>query len=89
MSAIVYTGMRRYSKARSKAVGRYRRKAFLVWYCILALGSFFVLNWIYQTSPETRRTTQPDQLLFCKKSAGDMAKLCTAFRKVFDSRRLC
>ena len=45
MSAIVYTGMRRYSKARSKAIGRYRRKAFLVWYCILALGSFFVLNW--------------------------------------------
>src|SRR6185295_6304820 len=39
--------------------------------------------------PETRRTTQPDQLVFCKKSAGDMAKLCTAFRKIFDSRRLC
>src|SRR5215467_5105254 len=34
--------------------------------------------------PQTRGTTQPDQLRFFKKPRGYMAKLCAAFREVFD-----
>ena len=81
MSAIVYTGMRRYSKARSKAIGRYRRKAFLVWYCILALGSFFVLNWIYQAIRKPGELLSPISSSFAKSPQATWQSYAALFEK--------
>jgi hypothetical protein len=48
MAATVYSGALRYFKRRSRGINRRRWKLAIVWYCILAIGGFFVLNWIYQ-----------------------------------------
>src|SRR4030095_12411212 len=48
MAATVYSGALRYFKRRSRGINRRRWKLAIVWYCILAIVGFFVLNWIYQ-----------------------------------------
>ncbi|HEV8721255.1 MAG TPA: lytic transglycosylase domain-containing protein [Candidatus Binatia bacterium] len=48
MTATVYSGALRYFKQRSRGVKPLRWKLAIVWYCILAIGGFFVVNWIYQ-----------------------------------------
>ncbi len=48
MPATVYSGALRYSKQWSTGIRRFRRRGAIVWYCILAIGGFFVLNWTYQ-----------------------------------------
>jgi hypothetical protein len=50
MIATVHRGTRRYFRQGSRGIRRFRRswKATLVWYSVLAIGGFFVLNWIYQ-----------------------------------------
>ncbi len=48
MTATVYSGALRYFKQRSRGIKRRRWKRAIVWYCMLAIGGFFVVNWIYQ-----------------------------------------
>jgi len=48
MTATVSSGALRYFKQRSRGINRRRWKRAIVWYCILAVGGFFVVNWIYQ-----------------------------------------
>jgi hypothetical protein len=47
VTAIVYRGTR-YFRQKSRRVTRSRWKGAIVWYCVLAIGGFFTLNWIYQ-----------------------------------------
>jgi hypothetical protein len=48
MTPTVYSGTLRYCRPRSRRFGRSRGKRAAVWYCVLAILAFFVLNWIYQ-----------------------------------------
>jgi hypothetical protein len=48
VTAIVYSGTLRYFRQKSRRVTRSRWKGAIVWYCVLATGGFFALNWIYQ-----------------------------------------
>ena len=48
MTAIVYSGTLRYFRQKSRRVTRSRWKGAIAWYCVLAIGGFFALNWIYQ-----------------------------------------
>ena len=48
MTAIVYSGTLRYFGKKSRRVTRSRWKGAIAWYCVLAIGGFFALNWIYQ-----------------------------------------
>lgn len=48
MTATVYSGTLRYFRQRSRRITRSGWKGAIVWYCVLAIGGFFVLNWIYQ-----------------------------------------
>jgi hypothetical protein len=66
MSAIVFTASRRYSKPRSRAIGRYRRKVLGGWYFILAIGSLLVLNWICQTIRKPAELLSPISSSFAK-----------------------
>jgi hypothetical protein len=81
MSAIVYTGMRRYSKARSKAIRRYRRKVLNGWYCILAIGCLFVLNWIYQTIRKPGELLSPISSSFAKSPQATWQNYAPLFEK--------
>ena len=48
MTPTAYSGTLRYCRPRSRRFGRSRGKRAAVWYCVLAILAFFVLNWIYQ-----------------------------------------
>jgi hypothetical protein len=48
VTAIVYSGALRYFRQKSRRVTRSRWKGAIAWYCVLAIGGFFGLNWIYQ-----------------------------------------
>jgi hypothetical protein len=48
VTAIVYSGTLRYFRQKSRRVTRSRWKGAVAWYCVLAIGGFFALNWIYQ-----------------------------------------
>jgi hypothetical protein len=48
MTATIYSGTLRYSRQRSSGLTRFRWTGAIVWYCVLAIGGFFVLNWTYQ-----------------------------------------
>ena len=48
MTATIYSGTLRYFRRGSRRISRLRWKGVIVWYCILAIGGFFVLNGIYQ-----------------------------------------
>ena len=48
MMATVYSGTLRYFRQRSRGITRSGWKGAIVWYCVLVIGGFFVLNWIYQ-----------------------------------------
>jgi hypothetical protein len=48
VTAIVYSGTRRYFGKKSRRVRRSPWKGAIAWYCVLAIGGFFALNWIYQ-----------------------------------------
>lgn len=48
MTTTVYSGVLRYFRRGSRRITRFSWKGAIVWYCILAIGGFFVLNWIYQ-----------------------------------------
>jgi hypothetical protein len=56
VTATVYSGIR-YFRQKSRRVTRSRWKRAIVWYCVLGIGGFFVLNWIYQV------TRKPGELL--------------------------
>jgi hypothetical protein len=45
VTATVYSGIRYFSQ-KSRRVARW--KGVIAWYCVLAIGGFFGLNWIYQ-----------------------------------------
>ncbi|HEY6363312.1 MAG TPA: lytic transglycosylase domain-containing protein [Candidatus Binatia bacterium] len=47
MTATVYSGIR-YFGQKSSRFTRSRWKGVIAWYCVLAIGGFFGLNWIYQ-----------------------------------------
>jgi hypothetical protein len=48
VTAIFYSGTRRYFRQESRRVTRSRWKGAIARYCVLAIGGFFGLNWIYQ-----------------------------------------
>jgi hypothetical protein len=48
VTAIVYSGTLRYFRQKSRRVTRSRWKGAVVWYCVLGISGFFLLNWIYQ-----------------------------------------
>jgi len=48
MTATVYSGTLRYFRQRSRGITRFRWSGAIVWYCVLAICGFFVVNWIYQ-----------------------------------------
>jgi hypothetical protein len=48
VTAIVYGGRPRYLRQKFKRVTRSRWKGAIAWYCVLAIGGFFALNYIYQ-----------------------------------------
>jgi hypothetical protein len=47
VTATVYSGIR-YGRQKSRRLIRSHWKAAIVWYCLLAIGGFFAVNWIYQ-----------------------------------------
>jgi hypothetical protein len=47
VTATVYSGIR-YFRQKSRRFARSHCKAAIVWYCAVAIGAFFALNWIYQ-----------------------------------------
>jgi hypothetical protein len=48
VTALVYNGTLRYFRRRSRRITKSGWKVAMVRYCILAIGAWFVLNWIYQ-----------------------------------------
>jgi hypothetical protein len=48
VTANVYSGALRYFRQKSRRFTRSRWKGAIAWYCVLAIGGFFALNWIYQ-----------------------------------------
>jgi Transglycosylase SLT domain len=50
MTATVYNGSLRYLKRKSRKSTKFGWTAAIVWYCIIAIGVFFALNWIYQVA---------------------------------------
>ena len=38
----------RYFRKKSRRFARFHWKRAMVWYCVFAIGGFFVLNWVYQ-----------------------------------------
>jgi hypothetical protein len=48
VTAMVYSGTLGYFRQKSRRVTRSRWKGAVAWYCVLGIGGFFVLNWIYQ-----------------------------------------
>jgi hypothetical protein len=48
VTAIVHSGTLRYFRQNSRRFTRFRWKGAIAWYCVLAIGGFFALNWIYQ-----------------------------------------
>jgi hypothetical protein len=48
VTAIIYSGTQRYFRQKSRRFTRSRWKGAIVWYCVLAIGGFFALNWLYQ-----------------------------------------
>ena len=48
MTALAYHGTLRYLTRRSRRIAKPGRKAAMLRYCILVIGAWFVLNWIYQ-----------------------------------------
>jgi hypothetical protein len=48
MTAIVCSGTLRYFRQKSRRVTWSRWKGAIAWYCVLAIGRLFALNWIYQ-----------------------------------------
>lgn len=47
MTATVYSGIR-YFRQKSRRFARSHWKGAIVWYCVVAIGALFALNWIYQ-----------------------------------------
>jgi hypothetical protein len=81
MSVIVFTPTGRYSKPRSKAIRRYRRKVVNGWYCILAIGCLFVLNWIYQTIRKPGELLSPISSSFAKSPQATWQSYAPLFEK--------
>ena len=81
MSTIVFTGTRRYSKPRSRAIRRYRQKILCGWYCILAIGSLFALNWIYQTIRKPAELLSPISSSFVKSPQATWQSYAPLFEK--------
>jgi hypothetical protein len=48
VTANVYSGTLRYFRQKSGRFTRSRWEGAIAWYCVLAIGGFFALNWIYQ-----------------------------------------
>ena len=48
MTAIVYRGTRRYFRQKSRRFTRSHWKGAIVWRCVLGIGGFFGIKWIYQ-----------------------------------------
>jgi hypothetical protein len=48
VTASVYSSIRYFKQKARRVTRRPRWKGAIVWYCVLAIGGFFGLNWIYQ-----------------------------------------
>ena len=66
MTAAVYSGMLRYLKRRSSWVTRFRGKRAMVWFSILAVIGFFLLNGIYQVIRKPGELFAPVSASFSK-----------------------
>lgn len=66
MTATVYSGMLRYLKRRSGRIARFRWKRAMVWFSVLAVGGFFLLNGIYQVIRKPGELFAPVSASFSK-----------------------
>ena len=66
MTAIVYSGTRRYFRQKSRRVTRSRWKGAIAWYCVLAMVGFFALNWMYQVIRKPGEIFAPVSASFSK-----------------------
>ena len=66
MRTSVYSGTLRHLKPSSREIRRFRLKRAIVSYCILGLGGFFVLNWLYQAIRKPGELFAPISASFSK-----------------------
>jgi hypothetical protein len=66
VTAIVYSGTRRYFRQKSRRVTRSRWKGAIAWYCVLAMVGFFALNWMYQVIRKPGEIFAPVSASFSK-----------------------
>ena len=83
MTAIVYSGTLRYFRKKSRRITRSRWKGAIAWYCILAIGGFFALNWIYQVIRKPGEIFAPDQRFLIKEPGSHLGDLRITVRETF------
>jgi hypothetical protein len=66
VTATVYSGTLRSSRQRSRGLTSSHWKVAFVWYCILTIGAFFALNWIYQVIRKPGELLAPVSASFLK-----------------------
>jgi hypothetical protein len=66
VTATVYSGTLRSSRQRSRGLTSSHWKVAFVWYCILTIGIFFTLNWIYQVIRKPVEILAPVSASFLK-----------------------
>ena len=83
MTAIVYSGTLRYFRQKSRRVTRSRWKGAIAWYCVLAIGGFFALNWIYQVIRKPGEIFAPVSASLSKSPGDHLAELRITLREAF------
>jgi hypothetical protein len=66
VTATVYSGTLRPFRRRSRALTRFHWKGAVIWYCVLTIGGFFGLNWIYQIIRKPGELFAPISASFAK-----------------------
>jgi hypothetical protein len=66
VTATVYSGTLRPFRRRSRALTRSHWKGAIIWYCVLTIGGFFGLNWIYQVIRKPGELFAPISASFSK-----------------------
>jgi hypothetical protein len=66
VTATVYSGTLRYFRQRSRGITRSHWKEAIIWYCVLTIGGFFGINWIYQVVRKPGELFAPISASFSK-----------------------
>jgi hypothetical protein len=81
MTATVYRGTLRYFRRKSRRVSRSRWKGAIVWYCVLAIGGLFLLNWVYQVFRKPGELFAPISASFSKSPESTWRSYGSLFEK--------